>query len=223
MKILLLEDELMLQTSIQEYLEQLKHDIYSFNDGLKAKDSLINNKYDLLILDINIPNFTGLEFCEYIKQNNINTPCIFISALIDIDTITYAFNLGAIDYIKKPFHLKELAIKIELLSNTIDNKKLNHIILNNHYSYNKVKKELLYNNENQNLTKKQIEIIDFLCFNLNNIVSYEMLREYVWNYSYVSDGTIRSEISRLRKTLKDDFIINQKGLGYKINTFNIKI
>ena len=147
----------------------------------------------------------------------------FISALIDIDTITYAFNLGAIDYIKKPFHLKELAIKIELLSNTIDNKKLNHIILNNHYSYNKVKKELLYNNENQNLTKKQIEIIDFLCFNLNNIVSYDMLREYVWNYSYVSDGTIRSEISRLRKTLKDDFIINQKGLGYKINTFNIKI
>ena len=223
MNILLLEDELMLQNSICEYLEALKHNVYSYINGIEAKDSLESRRYDIMILDINVPSLNGLEFCKYLKEQNINTPILFISALVDIDHISEAFDLGAMDYIKKPFHLKELALRIEKISNDIDNKNINHIILSDNYTYNKLTKELFFNSKLQILTKKQINIIDFLCSNINSITSYEMLRIYVWNNDNVSDATIRTEISRLRKILKEDFILNQKGLGYTINKYSIKL
>lgn len=223
MKILLLEDELMLQNSICEYLEKLKHIIVCYSDGEEAKNSVLNTNYDLLILDINVPTLNGLDFCKYLVSKNINTPIIFISAMDDIKSISIAFELGAVDYIKKPFHLKELAIRIEKVSNISDKNNIEHLVLSNNYTYDKSKKALYFNKEVQNLTKKQIEIIDFLCKNINSITSYDLLRSYVWDNSNVSDGTIRTEISRLRKILIEDFIINQKGLGYKINKYNINL
>ena len=222
MNILLLEDELMLQSSICEYLEALNHNVFSFSNGLEAKDALKSTTYDLLILDINVPLLNGLDLCTYLKEQNINTAKIFISALVDIEYISKAFDLGAMDYIKKPFHLKELALRIQKVSNDINSKVINHIILSNNYSYDKSTKELFFNSQLEQITKKQINIIDFLCSNINSITSYEMLRIYVWNNDNVSDATIRAEISRLRKSLKEDFIINQKGLGYTINKFSIK-
>jgi len=222
MNILLLEDELMLQSSICEYLEALSHNVFSFSNGLEAKDALQSTTYDLLILDINVPLLNGLDLSTYLKEQNINTAKIFISALVDIEYISKAFDLGAMDYIKKPFHLKELALRIQKVSNDINSKVINHIILSNNYSYDKSTKELFFNSQLEQITKKQINIIDFLCSNINSITSYEMLRIYVWNNDNVSDATIRAEISRLRKSLKEDFIINQKGLGYTINKFSIK-
>jgi len=223
MNILLLEDELMLQNSICEYLEELKHNVICFSDGIDAKSSLEDNTYDLMILDINVPSLNGLDLCKHLQEQNINTAKIFISALVDIEYISQAFNLGALDYIKKPFHLKELAIRIEKISNDLNSKTINHIILSDNYTYNKSNKELFFNNILQDLTKKQIAIIDFMCSNINSITSYEMLRIYVWNNDNIGDATIRTEISRLRKTLKEDFILNQKGLGYKISKHTIKL
>jgi len=223
LNILLLEDEIMLQNSICEYLEALKHNVYSFDNGLIAKESLNTNNYDLMILDINVPSLNGLDLCQYLQDQNINTAKIFISAIVDIEYITKAFDLGAMDYIKKPFHLKELAIRIEKISNELNNKNINHLILSDNYTYNKLSKELFFNSKLQNLTKKQINIIDFLCSNINSITSYEMLRIYVWDNDNIGDATIRAEISRLRKTLIEDFIINQKGLGYKIIKHTIKL
>jgi len=223
MNILLLEDELMLQSSICEYLEALSHNVFCFSNGIEAKDSLESNSYDLLILDINVPSLNGLDLCTKLKEQNINTAKIFISALLDIEYISKAFDLGAMDYIKKPFHLKELALRIQKISNDINSKNINHIILSDNYSYNKSTNELLFNSSAENLTKKQLDIIGFLCSNINSVTSYEMLRIYVWNSDNIGDATIRAEISRLRKSLKEDFIINQKGLGYKINKYIKKL
>jgi DNA-binding winged helix-turn-helix (wHTH) protein len=83
--------------------------------------------------------------------------------------------------------------------------------------------QLLYNKNIQHLTKKQNDIIDCLCTNIGTIISVDILRQYVWNYEPVSDATIRTEISRLRKVLKEDFIQNHKGIGYKIDRFIIKV
>jgi two-component system OmpR family response regulator len=213
----------MLQQSIAEYLETLKHKVICFNNGLSARDSLSTNNYDFMILDINVPNLTGLEFCKFLVEKQINTPRIFISALIDIENISCAFDLGAVDYLKKPFHLKELSIRIDKIKNEINTKYINHIILSDNYTYNKEKQELYYDNKLEILTKKQLDIIDFLCKNINSITSFETLRIYVWDNADVSDATIRSEISRLRKSLKQDFIINHKGLGYKINRYSLKL
>jgi len=223
MKILLLEDELMLQSSIIEYLETLGHICLNFSDGLKAKQSLEINSYDLMIFDINVPSLSGLDLFEYIKNNNCHTPVIFISALIDIQNITKAFNLGAADYIKKPFHLQELGLRVQKISKEIQDKRRQHIILSSNYSYSRDENKLFFNKEVQILTKKQSDIIQCLCINISTIINFDILREYVWNGDLVTDATIRTEISRLRKVLKEEFIQNHKGIGYKIDRYILNI
>ncbi|MEA1914613.1 MAG: response regulator transcription factor [Campylobacterota bacterium] len=219
MKILLLEDELMLQNSIAEYLDALGHECTAVGDGLKAKNTLQTKKYDLLIFDINVPHISGLELLEHLHHKHCYTPVIFISALVDIKSITEAFNLGAADYLKKPFHLKELALRVQKISKDIDDLKRQHILISPNYSYVKHGSQLLFNKQLQPLTKKQNDIVECLCNNIGTIISVDILREYVWNSEPVSDATIRTEISRLRRVLKEDFIQNHKGIGYKIDRY----
>lgn len=216
---MLLEDELMLQSSIEEYLEALGHSCDSYSDGLKAKKALDTSLYDLLIFDINVPQLDGLSLLKLLNTKHCYTPVIFISALIDIESITSAFTLGAADYIKKPFHLKELGLRVQKISKEIDDEKRQHIILSTNYCYVKESGDILYNKRVQTLTKKQHDIIQCLCKNIGTIISVDILREYVWEGEPVSDATIRTEISRLRRALKEDFIQNHKGMGYKIDRY----
>lgn len=209
----------MLQSSIAEYLETLGHECDVYSDGAKAKTALDDTLYDLLIFDINVPQLDGLSLLKQLNTNNCFTPVIFISALIDIESITNAFTLGAADYIKKPFHLKELGLRVQKISKDIDDGKRLHIILSTNYSYAKDSGDLLYNKQPQTLTKKQYDIIQCLCKNIGTIISVDILREYVWEGEPVSDATIRTEISRLRRVLKEDFIQNHKGMGYKVERF----
>jgi len=223
MKILLLEDELMLQSSIVEYLETLGHHCITFSDGQAAYEALAENFYDLLILDINVPSLSGLELLEHIQSIDCFAPVIFISALIDIESISEAFTLGAADYIKKPFHLKELALRVQKISKDIQDKKREHILISPNYSYSKERSQLYYNKEPLTLTKKQSDIIRCLCLNLGSMVNFDILRDYVWNADLVSDATIRTEISRLRKVLKEEFIQNHKGVGYRVNRYIVPV
>jgi two-component system OmpR family response regulator len=153
LRILLLEDELMLQSSIEEYLKGLGHSVNSFSNPIRVLDSLNESKYDILILDINVPQFDGLKLYETILQKSIQKPTIFISAQVDIETISRAFNLGAEDYLKKPFHLKELGIRVQKISKSIENSQREHMLLTENYSYSKKNMTLLYKNEPQKLTK----------------------------------------------------------------------
>jgi len=219
LKILLLEDETMLGNSIEEYLETIGHEVVSYASGAKAFEDIIQKNYDLLILDINVPNLSGMELFK--KLNSIeNVPTtIFISANIDIDDISEAYELGASDYLKKPFHLKELALKINRIKKEQDAKSFQQIILSKHYSFSKEKKLLFFNNSVQSLTKKQLQILILLSSNIGIIVDFDKFRSYAWNYEPVDNATIRAEISRFRKTLKEDFIVNVKGIGYKIEKY----
>ena len=126
MKILLLEDELMLNSAISEYLKSIGHMVESFFDGAEVLKS-IENGYDLLILDVNVPNIDGFSILNELNNRKIHIPTIFISAQIDIEDITRAYNLGAREYLKKPFHLGELGIKInQILKKSKQNVHLLH-------------------------------------------------------------------------------------------------
>jgi len=216
MKILLLEDELMLQSSIYEYLETFGYKITCFSDGLKALNNLKEYDYDLLVLDINVPNVDGLNIIKQLQENNIFTPTIYISANIDIETISKAFELGAIDFLKKPFHLKELSLRIkkELANINNDNKK--YVVLSKNYAFDLETSTLYYNKKSQKLTNKRLQIIKYLAINQGLVITIEILREYIWLNEAVSDATIRTELSRLKKELHDNFISNIKGVGYTI-------
>ncbi|NPA74247.1 MAG: response regulator transcription factor [Epsilonproteobacteria bacterium] len=219
MKIALLEDEMMLRSSIEEYLKSLNHRVSSFSSGKKAVKTILGESFDLLIFDINVPKLNGFEVLEQLRENRVFIPVIYISALVNIEEITKAYELGAADYIKKPFHLKELALRINRVAKSMEDKKREHILLSQNHSFSKSKNQLFYAEEPLELTKKQLDIIKTLCLNIDHTVSFDKLRDMVWSAEPVDNATIRAEISRLRKALKEDFIESVKGVGYKITRY----
>jgi len=216
MKILLLEDELMLNDSICEYLESDGHKVESFVDGNDAFKTIKKSSYDLLILDINVPGIDGLSFLEELHELKIYVSVIYISALVDIEDISRAYNLGCHDYLKKPFHLKELALRINRVKLERERPRV-HLRISKNYSYDQEHSILLFNDEPQILTKKQSQMIDLLARNRGMVVDFEQFQTYVWSEQLVDNATIRAEINRLKKNLKEDFVINVRGMGYMID------
>jgi len=219
LKILLLEDDQLFNDAITKFLTIEGHQINTYRDGQSALDAFDDVSFDLLILDINVPNINGLTLLETLHENKIQIPTIFISTIIDIDDISYAFDLGCYDYLKKPFHLKELSIRINKILQTRYIPK-EHFRLSPNYSYDMDSSTLRFNNEVQVLSSRQTQIIELLAKNRSRIVNYDMFRDYVWNDLDIDNATIRAEINRLKKILKDDCISNIRSMGYMIEKPN---
>jgi len=216
LKILLLEDELMLNQAIQEFLESLGHIVIDTLDGREALQAIENDSFDLLILDINVPHIDGLSLLEALHVKKIFIPAIYISALVDIEDISRAFDLGCYDYLKKPFHLKELALRIEKVMASKQSPRL-HVRISKNYTYNAEDSTLYFDKLPQTLSKRQLQIIDVLAKNIGRVVDFEMFRIYVWDEAIIDNATIRAEVNRLKKSLKEDFILNIRAMGYMID------
>ena len=215
MKILLVEDDIMLNEMITEYIASTGHVIISAKTGMESLAILEKEKFDLLILDINLPDIDGFTILEKLHEQKRMVPTIYISALIDIEEISRAFDLGCFDYLKKPFHLKELTLRInKILKTRIVPQR--HKRLSKHYSFDSENMTLLYNNEPHILPKRQLQIIELLALNRSLVVQYDMFRDYVWNDDYIDNATIRAEVNRVKTVLKEDFIKNIRGSGYMI-------
>ncbi|RUM46022.1 MAG: DNA-binding response regulator [Hydrogenimonas sp.] len=217
MKILLLEDELMLNDAIVEFLEMHNHEVIAFFEGNAALECIKKEEFDLLILDISVPNIDGLQFLEILQQEKIQTPAIFISAMRGMEEIAKAYELGCYDYLKKPFHLPELLLHIQKIDQLLGIRDKQHIRLSRRYSFDKASDTLLFDHAPVALTKRQMEIIRLLAIHQGNVVDFEMLRHYVWDDAIIDNATIRAEVSRLKKSLKEDFIVNIRGVGYRID------
>ena len=213
MKILLLEDDMMLNSAIKKYLETTGHIVDAFRDGDSAFDSLRLQGFDLLILDINVPKLDGLSLLEKLYETKVQTPAIFISALIDIEDISRAFELGCYDYLKKPFHLKELSLRIDKMLK-IHTVPQEHTRLSEGYSFNLQTNKLLLYNKVQLIPNRHTEILSLLAKNCGNVVNYDLFREFVWRSDETDNATIISEVNRLKSSLKEDFIVNVRSLGY---------
>jgi len=218
MKVLLLEDEKMLQSAIAEYLNEIGYIVDVCEDGLEAYEKVFHSTYDLLILDINTPSMDGLTLLEKLQEGKIFIPTIFISAITEIEQISKAYELGCYDYLKKPFHLKELSLHIEKLLSMAKIESKSLVKISKMYVYDLEKKRLFFNDQEQILTPKQAQIIHLFSSNINKIVDFDMLRYYVWEDTHVDNATIRAEIHRVKQVLKEDLIESLKGIGYKVNS-----
>lgn len=217
MKVLLLEDELMLQSAIKEYLTDMGYEVTAFEDGKEAYANISNNSYDLFIFDINTPSMDGLSLLDTLQKEKIYIPTIFISAITEIEQISKAYELGCYDYLKKPFHLKELSLHIERLLKMADIRAKSFVKISKMYCYDIENKCLLFDGAEQLLTQKQAQIMELFAANINKMVDFEMLRHYAWNDSPVDNAIIRAEIHRVRKILKEDLITTLKGVGYTLS------
>lgn len=215
MKILLVEDDIMLNEMIAEYISSTGHVITSAKTGIEALDILSSQKFDLLILDISLPDIDGFTILEKMHEQKRMIPTIYISALIDIEDISRAFDLGCFDYLKKPFHLKELTLRInKILKTRIVPQR--HKRLSKHYSFDAETMTLYFNNEPHILPPRQLQIIELLALNRSLVVNYDMFRTYVWNDDFIDNATIRAEVNRVKTVLKEDFIKNIRGSGYMV-------
>ncbi len=215
MKIVLTEDDELLNELLKDFLEREGYFVKSFYEGNTAYEYLKKEKYDILILDINLPDIDGLSILQKLREKKISPPTIIISAINDIEHITKAYDLGCFDYIKKPFYFQELLIKIKRLEKQLHPDKKVFITLSKRYIFDNKNNELLFDNTPQILSNIHKNIIKLLALNKGKTVTFEILRDEVWG-GMVDNATIRAEISRLKKLLKEDFIKNIRGVGYII-------
>lgn len=216
MKIFLLEDDYSLNEAIKEILELENHIVDNFYDGEIAFDNILNNNYDLYILDINVPNIDGLEVLEKIKSISLNLNVIIISANINIELIKEAYLLGCDDYLKKPFDLEELVLKINRYSN-----KPKNINLTENISFNIFNKQLYFKNEKIELTKNEKNLLYLLIRNIGTTISYSQIEDFVYEGKSKSSDSIRSLIKRLRKKLPENILLNSLNDGYYIKNNNL--
>ncbi len=214
MTIALLTDDIFYKRRIPFYFETQNYSINKYEDGdeLLLKANLYN--FDILILDIDIKNGDVFEILEYMESNSINTPSIIISNKKEISYIKKAFYLGCYDYIKKPFDIEELMVRINnVLRCTHYNKEIR---INGNLKYNLSKRELHYQDQIVNLTNKQHEILYFLAKNRGQIVGQDILSEYLWEDEIKNYKTLASHIRDIHKKIGKKIIKNIKGVGYII-------
>ena len=218
MKILLLEDDLILNEIIQEHLIEKEHSVLSVFTGDDAQDVIYSKTFDILLLDVNVPNINGFELLNQLRKNGIKTPAIFITSANMLEDIEKGFESGCDDYIKKPFELKELDLRIENI------KRLHNISSNSIIEISKnisLDKENLIININEtkiHIAQKESEVLEYLIQNKNKIVSIDELSTNVWAYEESpTASTIRTYIKNLRKIVGDESIINIRGVGYRFN------
>ena len=206
MKVLLLEDDKVLNETIKEVLEDNDFKVTSVFNSNDAISITYDEKFDVYIFDINLPDISGIELLKSLKDANDTTPTIFISANIDINTITKGFEAGAYDYIKKPFSPEELLVRLN------SRFKNTGIISYNNIKYNKLSQEIFINDKQIHLSYTQFAIFELLFLNISRVISKNDLLDCLDNGS---DSALRFAINKLKNTLNID-IKNIRGVGYSI-------
>ncbi len=214
MNILLLEDDIPLNTTLTNFLTLSDYKVTSLTDGKKALSQIDLMKFDFYIIDINVPNINGLDLVQYIRQKDLSSPIIVITASIELENFQAAFKNGCNDYIKKPFYLEELEIRINKILNKSNENNIIQIADN--ITYDMEYEELKIDNEVVKLRKKERRFLTILLQNSNKIVSTETIENYVWENEIKESYPLRQLLSDLRKKLNDNFIHTSIGEGYKI-------
>ena len=203
MKILLLEDDALMSETLQHYLTRRGYRITTVGSIEEAENVTFDRHFDLYLIDINLPDGDGSDFIASLRFAEDYTPTIFLTALTDIDTLVKCFELGAIDYLKKPFDPEELLVRIRA---KFENKALHYDHITLYQDTHIVK----INGETIDIPNVPRCILEKLMLNCGNIVIKEELYDCL---EYGSDTALRVAISKLKKLLRID-IKNIRGRGY---------
>lgn len=213
MIVLLLEDEYLLNTNIKEFLEFKGMVVESYTSGSELLKQT-TFKADIAILDIEVPGADGYEVIKWIKQMKCEIPTIFMTAYTDIASIEKAYSLGCSDYLKKPFDLIELWLRVQHL---LDVNSLLKIELGDETIFDIENEQLYCKGKIQKLTKIQRQILKSLIKHKNNIVTYDLLMDEVWNNDFVKVNTIASHVKELRKYVPQNMIESIRSEGYRLH------
>jgi len=223
MKILIVEDEIELIESMATYLKNEQFICEKATNFFDAEDKLISFNYDVVILDITLPDGSGIDLLKLIKERDSKVGVLIVSAKNSLDDKLKGLDLGADDYITKPFHLAELNSRVKSL---IRRQKFdgNELITFNEIEINPNSKEVTINNRLIELTKKEYNLLLYFISNKNKVVTKESIAEHLWGDEIEmadSYDFIYTHLGNLRKKIKkygaNDYVKTMYGLGYKFS------
>lgn len=226
MKILIVEDEKILNNTINKSLKDAGYEVESAFDGFDAMEMIEIESYDLIVLDLNLPNMDGMEILKNLRKEDVETKVLILSARSQIQDKVEGLDAGANDFLQKPFHLDELKARVRSLT------RRNFIQNNTELSFDKIKfdsknRTIFIDDKELKLTRKEAGILEYLLLNQGRPVSQEELIDHVWDSSVdLLSNSIRVHISALRKKLKQELgydpIENRIGIGYLLRKIKWK-
>ena len=217
MKVLLLEDDVALSDLMNEHLLDKGFEVTLCTNGQEALEALIEQKFDIALLDINTPILSGIEVLKIIrKEYKNNTPTIILTAYQDTKHLKESFENGVDDYIKKPFDLEELDQRILKLCRQFFIEQDNKIKIDENLFFEPQSCQIFKENKIINLALKERDILKYFCTHKNRIVSSEELLQNIWAYDEMpTDATIRVYIKNLREIIGKEKITTIRAVGYR--------
>lgn len=221
MDILLIEDEIKLARSLEQGLAGQGHNVSLVCNGKIGYQEAIKNNYDLLLLDIMLPGMDGFELLKKVRNRAVSTPVLILSARDALDDRIHGLDIGADDYLVKPFALAELYARVRAFERRQNDEILDTEISLNEFTLELLQRRASINNEAIELTQREYDLLKYLVMNRNQIVTRDMIAQQIWNNKQRAtpmDNVIDVHIAHLRKKidtrLKKTLIHTVRGIGF---------
>ena len=212
-KVLCLEDEEAILRNICASLELFFAEVKGVTDGFEALELAMSGAYDVLVLDISVPNIDGLEIAKKVRAINQKIPIVILSSHVEQEYLWRAVELKITRYLAKPYDKKSVVkaledVAFELVGRTPT------IRLNDELEYDFGKKALYVNGEISHLSKSESKLLEYFLNNKNQTITYEQIFDYIWDYEQPTKEAIKTIVKELRRKLGKDVIKNLYGVGY---------
>lgn len=219
-KLLLLEDDIALNETVVDYFESLDYGVIPVYDGNSALDAIYENSFDLLLLDVNVPDMNGFEILKSVREQGVTTPAIFITSLNSMTDVENGYDSGCDDYIRKPFALKELKLRVEtILKREFFHNSNSKVQIDTNIYYDTHSDLLTIDNSEIQLNNKDAKLLKLFLQNKNSLITHETIYSTLWEYDEeISESALRTYIKNLRKYLGKEKIVSIKKLGYRFTT-----
>ena len=214
--ILLLEDDLQLSDTVKQFLELKGYEVRCAYDGLQAQDIAYEKRIDLMLLDVKVPHLNGFEFLKGLRAEGKEIPAIFITSLNAVEDVEKGFDVGCDDYIRKPFALKELLVRVESLLKRSLGTHEEKIDLDNGLLFDTRELMLTQHKQRVPLKTKELKLQALFLQHQNELVSYDTINTTLWDYDEEpSSGSLRTYIKTLRSAIGKERIETVKNIGYR--------
>lgn len=212
-QVYIIEDDVQLNLVVSNFFSIKGFEVVRLFDGLEAIESIDKGgviDVALYIIDINLPTVSGLEILHYIRERDVQTPIIMITASLEVENFLDAFDAGCSEYIKKPFHIKELQLRVEKLLH----QDRDMIRLGSDFFYDYTKKSFLHLDKEIVLRNQESRLIELLVQNKNRVVPQEIIYDFVWGDEMRESYPLRQLVADLRKKIPYDILKTKVKQGY---------
>ena len=214
--ILLLEDDISLNQTVSSFLEANGFNILSAYDGESALDLAYEHNIDLMLIDVKVPKIDGFDFLKEVRKSDSKTPAIFITSLNSVENVEKGFSVGCDDYIRKPFALKELLVRVNSQLNRAYGSSTNSIKIDDDLIFNPKELTLIKNGEKVPLKTKEAKLLNLFLKHKDELLEYEHINKALWEWEQEpSSGALRTYIKNLRAIIGKDKIETVKNVGYR--------